>query len=234
MSLQRRLCPERLDLMAATDPLAVQSRADLRRINTIMGSRSIFIRAVRNTIPAPRRIAELGAGDGTLMLSAAQSLAPIWPDVEVTLVDRQHAVAPHTLSGFERIGWRAQVATMDVHNWLAQDQSSQPYDLIYCNLFIHHFTDPQLTTLMKEIAGRTNAFFACEPKRARLPLIASHMVFLIGANEVTREDSVTSVHAGFKGKELSELWSALNPGWSLKEYGAGLFSHCFLALRQAA
>jgi len=231
MSLQRRLCPERLDLMAGTDPLAVQSRADLRRINTIMGSRSMFIRAVRDAIPAPRRIAELGAGDGTLMLAAAQSLASIWPEVEVTLVDRQHAVGPHTLSGFERIGWQAKVATMDVHNWLAQADS---YDLIYCNLFIHHFTDQQLTALMKEIAGRTHAFFACEPKRARLPLIASHMVFLIGANEVTREDSVTSVHAGFRDQELSELWSAANPGWSLKEYEAGLFSHCFMALRQPA
>lgn len=231
MSLQRRLCPERLDLMAATDPLAVQSRADLRRINAIMGSRSMFIRAVRGAIPAPRRIAELGAGDGTLMLAAAQSLAPIWPDAEVTLVDRQHAVGPQTMSAFEKLGWQAQVATTDVNNWLAQADAC---DLIYCNLFIHHFTDTQLKTLMKEIAGRTQAFFACEPRRARLALMASHMVFLIGANEVTREDSVTSVHAGFRDGELSALWSAVNPGWSLREYEAGLFSHCFLALRQPA
>lgn len=230
MSLQRRICPERLDIMAGTDPLAVEARADLRRINGIMGSRSIFIRAVRDAIPTPRRIAELGAGDGTLVLAAAQNLARIWPEVEVTLVDRQHAVGPKTLAGFEKIGWRAQVATMDVHNWLAQTKD-EPYDLIYCNLFIHHFTDQQLGGLMKAIAQRSRAFFACEPKRARLPLFASHLVFLIGANEVTREDSVTSVHAGFRDQELSALWSSVNPGWQMKEYSAGLFSHCFLALR---
>lgn len=233
MSLQRRLCPERLDIMAGTDPLAVEARADLRRINGIMGSRSMFIRAVRDAIPTPRRIAELGAGDGTLMLAAAQNLARIWPEVDVTLVDRQHAVGPKTLAGFEKLGWRPQVATMDVHNWLAQS-ADDPYDLIYCNLFVHHFTDQQLAGLMKAIARRTGAFFACEPKRARLPLLGSHLVFLIGANEVTREDSVTSVHAGFRGQELSALWSAVNPGWQLKEYSAGLFSHCFFASRNSS
>jgi hypothetical protein len=231
MSLQRRLCPERLDLMAGTDPLAVRARADLRRINGIMGARGIFLHAVRDAIPPPRRIAELGAGDGTLMLAAAQKLAPIWPEVEVTLVDRQHAVAPPTLAGFEKIGWKPQVATMDAGNWLAQ-ASHGHYDLLYSNLFIHHFTDQQLTGLMKAIAQRTGAFFACEPRRARLPLIASHSVFLIGASEVTREDAVTSVHAGFIDQELSALWSSANPGWQLREYGAGLFSHCLLALRQ--
>ncbi len=231
MSLQRRLCPERLDLMASTDPLAIQARADLRRINSIMSSRSIFLRAVRDAIPAPRRIAELGAGDGTLMLSAAQALAPIWPDVEVTLVDRQHAVGPQTLAGFEKIGWHPQVATMDVHHWLAQ-AAQEHYDLIYCNLFIHHFTDQQLAGLLKGIAQCSHAFFACEPRRARLPLIGSHLVFLLGANEVTREDAVTSVHAGFLDHELSTLWSSVNAGWQIREYSAGLFSHCFLALRQ--
>lgn len=232
MSLQRRLCPERLDLMASTDPLAVRARLDLRRINAVMGTRSIFVRAIRDAIPPPRRIAELGAGDGTLMLSAAQSLAPIWPQAEVTLVDRQHVVAPHTLAGFEKIGWRAQVATADAYQWLS-DASHGQYDLVFCNLFIHHFTDSQLADLMAAIARRTGAFFACEPRRARLPLIGSHLVFLLGANEVTREDAVISVHAGFQDQELSRLWSSVNVNWQLKEYGAGLFSHCFLALRPA-
>lgn len=232
MSLRRRLCPERLDLMTATDPLAVRARGDLRRINGIMGSRGIFLRAVRDAILPPRRIAELGAGDGTLMLAAAQSLATIWPEVEVTLVDRQHAVAPQTLAGFEKIGWQPRVATMDAHNWLEQAPHAH-YDLLYSNLFIHHFTDQQLTGLMKAIAQRTGAFFACEPKRTRLALIASHLIFLTGASEVTREDAVTSVHAGFSDQELSALWSSVNPGWQLREYGAGLFSHCLLALRQS-
>ncbi len=231
MSLQRRLCPERLDLMAATDPLAVQARNDLRRINSIMNSRRIFLRAVRNTIPAPHRITELGAGDGTLMLSAAHTLASVWPGVEVTLVDRQHAVGPQTLAGFEKIGWRPRVATMDAHNWLAQSAQDR-YDLIYSNLFIHHFTDQQLTGLLKGISQCSRAFFACEPQRGRFSLISSHLVFLIGASEVTREDAVTSVHAGFRDQELSTAWSSVNPGWQVKEYSAGLFSHCFLALKQ--
>ena len=80
---------------------------------------------------------------------------------------------------------------------------------------------------------RTERFFACEPRRARLALVGSHLIGVIGANSVTREDAVLSVHAGFQGKELSALWPGEPGQWDVKEYSAGLFSHCFCAERNA-
>ena len=53
---------------------------------------------------------------------------------------------------------------------------------------------------------RTERFFACEPRRAPLALVGSHLVGALGANAVTREDAVLSVHAGFRDDELSRLW----------------------------
>jgi hypothetical protein len=48
---------------------------------------------------------------------------------------------------------------------------------------------------------------------------------------MTRRDPVSSVRAGFRAQELSDLW--LDPeNWVLDEYAAGLFSHCFLAIRK--
>jgi hypothetical protein len=45
---------------------------------------------------------------------------------------------------------------------------------------------------------------------------------------------VLSVHAGFRGSELSALWPRHPKGWRLREYPAGLFSHCLRAERAHA
>src|SRR5687767_2747548 len=67
--LHRRVEPEWLDELPADDPRAVRSRRDLRLVNRIMGHASIIARALAScaTSGSPR-IAEIGAGDGTLML----------------------------------------------------------------------------------------------------------------------------------------------------------------------
>ena len=47
---------------------------------------------------SPGHIVELGAGDGTIMLKLAEQMYREWPDVRVTLVDRQRVVARKTLA----------------------------------------------------------------------------------------------------------------------------------------
>ena len=58
--------------------------------------------------------------------------------------------------------------------------------------------------LLAGCARRADALAACEPRRSRFALGASHLIFFLGANAVTRRDGVLSVRAGFVGQELSE------------------------------
>jgi len=81
------------------------------------------------------------------------------------------------------------------------------------------------------LAQRTDVLAACEPRRAHLALAASHLVWAIGCNDVSRHDAVVSVHAGFKDGEMSASWPAMK-GWELHEWPAMLFTHCFVARRQ--
>jgi hypothetical protein len=101
-------------------------------------------------------------------------------------------------------------------------------------LFLHHFEGAPLGTLLGAIAARSERFFACEPRRSWMALAGSHLVGALGANAVTREDAVLSVHAGFRDDELAALWPAPKTAWQLEEHGAGLFSHCLLAQRIGA
>jgi len=244
MTMARVVADEALDSLAENDPAAMGSRRDLQRVHSVMGTRKIVVRALRNLmtsrpVMAPLRILELGAGDGTLMLGVARRLAPLLLKVELTLLDRKILVESKTIESYSKLGWMAKVQTIDVLVWAEDaiyppyiDQETKYYDIIVANLFLHHFDGAQLASILSAIAARTDQFFACEPHRSWFSLVGSHLVGVIGANKVTREDAVLSVHAGFRGNELSLLWlenETLSRQWKVHEYSAGLFSHCFCA-----
>ena len=214
-----------------------------------MGTQAIAVRALLAVpgMATPRRVIELGAGDGKVMLGIARQMARAWPSVQLTLLDRLDLVSARTRRTFEKFGWQVAVVNEDVMQWagvgvglgagaVAGDCASAAAahsrcDIVFCNLFLHHFEQEQLISLFNALAHKTHVFFACEPRRARLPLLGSHLVGLIGSNAVTRADAVLSVRAGFRDQELSRLWPQ-TADWQIREYSAGLFSHCFLACRK--
>jgi SAM-dependent methyltransferase len=230
MTSPRCIEPELLDALAPDDPRAQRARRDLQRVNTVMGQMAIWERVLHTGFAdrqTPSVIVELGAGDGTLLLRLARKWSVRWPQVKVTLVDRQPAVTDQTLNGFARLGWQAETVEADVMHWATTTPSA---DLVMANLFLHHFKDAQLSELLRRIAGKTKVFAACEPRRSNVALAGSHLLGLIGCGPVTRYDAVVSVRAGFNGDELAALWPE-KQRWQLQEGRAGLFTHTFLARR---
>ncbi|WP_425259350.1 methyltransferase domain-containing protein [Rubrivivax sp. RP6-9] len=239
MTLARTVSAETLDHLAPDDPAARRSRRDLVRVHRAMGTRAIVAGGWQALVgparaAAPLRILELGAGDGTLLLGLARALAPRWPQVQLCLLDRQDIVAPATLAGFAALGWQVRVQAIDVLAWAARPEATVPgtrWDLITTSLFLHHFDGAAFELLLGAAAARCDRFFACEPRRSGLALAGSHLVGALGANAVTREDAVRSVHAGFRGTELDAHWPRAGGHWHTREGAAGLFSHCFSAWR---
>ena len=245
MTLPRVVTVETLDHLAPDDPAARRSRRDLVRVHRAMGTRSVVSRGWRTLVSsrravAPLRILEIGAGDGSLLLGVARSLVPPWPQVQLTLLDRQDVVTADTLAGYAELGWSARVQIADVLAWAARPDDATPtptsarWDLITTTLFLHHFKGQELDLLLAAVASRCDRFFACEPSRSWLGLVGSHLVGAIGANAVTRGDAVLSVHAGFRDSELSTQWPREGGHWQMRESGAGLFSHTFSAWRTGA
>jgi len=175
---------------------------------------------------------DLGAGDGHFLSRLTRRLPALSPNLEVTLVDRNYATDEKVLAALRSRGFNPRVQAADVLDWL-HGASAQPGTWMVANLFLHHFTTAQLRELLALVAEKSALFCACEPRRAFWPLAASRLLWLIGANDVTRHDAEVSVRAGFTGKELSALWPSKR-GWRLREYRAGLFSHVFLAERADA
>ncbi|HYS46788.1 MAG TPA: methyltransferase [Rhizomicrobium sp.] len=222
----RALTPEILDFLAPDDPRAIHSRADLARINAVMGQSAIMAKALAR-FPAPKLLADLGGGDGGFLLKVARRLAKrrlakSWTNVKVVILDRQSIVSTKTHAGFAALGWRCESLTGDIFESLPQLQP----DIITANLFLHHFDDSALARLLKLAASRSRGFVACEPRRSKLALMGSRLVGALGANDVTRHDAPASVQAGFRDKELSGLWPQ-DDAWICREAAAFPFTHVF-------
>lgn len=228
MIAARSIKRELLDLLPASDPLAIGSRRDLAWINALMWQPLIMRHLLaRHAAKPPRRMLEIGAGDGRFMLAIARRMAPHWPNVELTLLDRTPLKTKAVLAGFEELGWRVQTVAADVFEWTASGE--ERFDSISANLFLHHFDDERLAELFHLIAPMTSLFAATEPRRARLPLFATRLLPAIGANRVTLHDAPASVRAGFSGIELSRLWPE-EAGRTLEERRIGPFTHAFAAM----
>lgn len=217
----RRLTPELLDGLPPDDPGAIASRRDLARLNRVMRQDAIMARALA-AFPAPALLADLGGGDGRFLLRLAQRLAPGWPGVRAVIADRQDIVSAPTRAAFAALGWQCENLTGDIFETLPRLQP----DMVIANLFLHHFPDAELARLLQTVAAQAKFFVACEPRRSPFAVLASHLVGLLGCNEVTRHDAVASVAAGFADLELSALWP---PGWKTAERNAWPFTHLFCA-----
>jgi hypothetical protein len=231
--MKRIVQPELLDTLPPGDPRAGRSRRDLRRVNSWMGNHSLMANALKNNVNggAPKKITELGAGDGNFLLSVAKKFkagrasslsAPC--DMKMTLLDLQKNVSAGTRAAFANLGWEVKTVVADVFEW------NPDSEIVIANLFLHHFEDARLAELLRLISRRAKLFIAVEPRRARWPLFCSRLLWAIGCNQVTRHDAVVSVRAGFSGSEISTLWPD-KQNWRTAEHRAGLFSHVFIARR---
>jgi hypothetical protein len=207
--VQRVLEPEILDALPGDDPRARRSRADLRRINLVMGNARHIARELGSSV---QTLLDLGAGDGDLARRIAR------PGMRVTLVDR---IRFPEIDGFAR-------AQDDVRRYLGKTE--QRFDATIANLFLHHLEREALRELLELVAKRTALFIACEPRRSLVALSASRLSWALGASALTRHDARASVRAGFRGRELSELWPQ-DDAWRLSERAAWPFSHLFVARR---
>ena len=228
---ERSIQPELLDHLPPQDPRAIRSRRDLRRINAWMGNArhagACLQAAARRA--APRRIVDLGAGDGFFLLRCLRRLPSLPKGMEVVLVDRRDATDAGLLAELRARAFVPRVEQADAAEWL-RAMPAEPGTWVVANLFLHHFSTESLSALFGVVAEKAELCCACEPRRNWWSLAASRMLGLIGANAVTRQDAVVSVRAGFQGGELSALWPATG-AWQTCERRAGLFSHLFLAQR---
>jgi Methyltransferase domain len=230
--VKREVRPELLDHLPPADPRAIHSRKDLQRVNAWMRNARIMARELGSCLNGKTEVGlvEIGAGDGSFLLKVGALLAGSCSHATAVLLDKNNIVTPETRSRFLKIGWKIETVTSDVNDWL-QNTDGAPCDFMIANLFLHHFSDPQLGSLLSRAAQHTKVFIAVEPRRWGWSLIFARFLWMIGCNRVTQHDALVSIRAGFANQELSNLWPSTG-SWLLREHPANLSSHLFVAKRR--
>lgn len=225
----RVLTPELLDSLPPNDLAAQASRRDLRRLHPLLGQIGLWTRWFAEKFPArpPASLADLGAGDGSLLGTVLLRAYPKGGHgARIFFVDRQPVVPESTLAHLRRCNWLPTVMATDIFEWA---EEGPPMEAALANLFLHHFDNPGITRLFSALARKTSSLAAAEPRRNHLAFLATQTLGLMGCHPVTRHDARVSVEAGFRGSELSALWPA--SGWTLRERSAGPFTHFFSAYK---
>ncbi|MCB1098476.1 MAG: class I SAM-dependent methyltransferase [Verrucomicrobiae bacterium] len=193
----RTLVPEILDSLPSDDPSAQRSRRDLRRINFLMGNFRWLRRSLQD-IPKDTPLVEVGSGDGSFlkMLAAAG-----WENLTAIEI----APRPNDLP--------------DSIDWIREDMvAALPKSkggVLIANLFWHHFSDEQLSSLAPHIT-RFRHILLSEPHRS--PFASALGLTLVPfINHVTRHDMFVSIRAGFRNGELPGLWKLSLHGIHFRE-----------------
>jgi 2-polyprenyl-3-methyl-5-hydroxy-6-metoxy-1,4-benzoquinol methylase len=182
--------PERLD-EGVPEAEALLSLRDLRLVNRWLGNAPSLRRAVRPYLPSGGRLLDVGAASGDV---PADILAHHCGPALFVALDVKPLHLRRCPPSLRRV-------VADVRALPFPDRS---FDVVTASLFLHHFDDPELPTVLAglfRLAGR--ALVVNDLHRARVPYLFGRVFFpLLFASRVSVEDGLLSIRRGFRPAEL--------------------------------
>ncbi|MFD2721342.1 methyltransferase domain-containing protein [Hymenobacter monticola] len=208
MFAERASGPELMDdLTLASDALR-QNLDELETINTWLGGYAPVLNALdrlRPQFPAgrPLRVADLGSGGGDTLRQIARWARKKRVAVELSGIDANEFMLDYAASksaDYTEISYRQ----FDI---FSPEFQAQPYDILTCSLFCHHFTDEELVTLLRH--WQQQAQVAVVINDLHRHWLAYHSIKwltrLLGGSYLVQHDAPLSVARAFRRAD----WVAL-------------------------
>ena len=198
------------DLTLATDALR-QNLDELETINTWLGGYQPVLDALtrlRDRFPAgrPLRVADLGSGGGDTLRHVARWARRNGVSVELTGIDANQFMLDYAAAksqDFPEISYRQ----LDI---FSAEFRAEPYDVLTCSLFCHHFTDAELVPLLRQ--WRQQARVAVVVNDLHRHWLAYHSIKwltrLLGGSYLVQHDAPLSVARAFRRADWVRLLAA--------------------------
>jgi ubiquinone/menaquinone biosynthesis C-methylase UbiE len=195
--MQRVDITEILDTDACSPAEVEMSLRDLGRINRWFGgvstSRALVERVVRETRRKRFSLLEVAAGFGDVPRIVSQKLARQDVTLDITFLDRART---HLADGNRSIAGDA----------LALPFGDAAFDLVSCNLFVHHLDPENLRRFVKEALRVSRcAVLINDLIRHPLHLALVYAGFPLMRSRVSRVDGVASVRRAYVPREIREI-----------------------------
>ena len=186
---------------------------DLKNVNKWLGGNKISIKGIIKLLPEGAKeqtitILDLGCGDGEILRECARfakkegySFQLIGIDANTYILEeaRRRSTDFDNITFLERDVFSSQIKELD-------------YDIALCTLFLHHFSNEDLKTLVQRFLDHAKVGVVVNDlHRSRLAFwlfrIASYLLI---KTSIARTDGLISVARGFKRKELETLAKEIN------------------------
>jgi ubiquinone/menaquinone biosynthesis C-methylase UbiE len=187
-----------------------QSFDDLWRINRWLGGVSgclhLLDRYFSRRDPRHARILDVGAGDSRLAAHLKSELARRNRTTEFVALDRRLS---HLRNGNHSPGELSRVVA-DASHFPFADHS---FNVVICNLFLHHFSEDGAVELLRRFAGvASEAVLINDLERRLLPYLFIRVAWPFARSRITRHDGAASVRQAYTKHELATL--ALRAGFT--------------------
>src|SRR5258708_10570422 len=193
---------ELLDSDAGTPQEVVGSLRDLQMFNTWFGgvrtTESLVRRALARNSSKNASLLEVAAGAGFVPTKIREKLSPEIK-LDITLLDRART---HLNGACRGIAGDA----------CALPFADNSFDLVSCNLFVHHLAPDQIQQFCREaLRVCRTALLINDVVRDPVHLALTYAGFPLYRSRITRNDAPASVRQGYTPAELLNLLQPLSP-----------------------
>ena len=218
LAMQRVDAPEILDSDACSPADVETTLRDLGRVNRWFGGVATTLKMVEGAAQAfgvrHFSLLEVAAGSGEVPQMVQQRLARRGITLDVTLLDRAWS---HLLSG-NRVGEnRGGEERIPKNRSVVADALSLPFgdgafDLVSCNLFVHHLNVQQLAQFVREgLRVSRRAVLINDLVRHPLHLALVYAGYPIMRSRVAWLDGLTSVRRAYVPDEIRSMLASAFP-----------------------
>jgi SAM-dependent methyltransferase len=212
--MKRQFDPAELELMDRPQPVSAELESDLeniRELNRWFGSYALISMFLSRWIkPGARlRIVDLATGSGDIPRLIAEHGRKVGAELQIDALDRQSA----TLEIAKRLSVRYPEISLvegDVLKW----QPTEPYDIVFCTLALHHFSEDDAVRLLQRCRELSRKFaLVSDLLRSWFGTLGVHFLTATMFREpMTKHDARLSLARAFSFSEMSQL--ARRAGWT--------------------
>ena len=212
--MKRQFNPAELELMDRPQPVLAELESDLeniRELNRWFGSYALISMFLGRWInPGARlRIVDLATGSGDIPRLIAEYGRKVGAELRIDAVDQQSA----TLEIAKRLSVRYSEISFvegDVLEW----QPTEPFDLVFCTMALHHFSEADAVRLLQHCCKLSRKFvLVSDLRRSWIATIGVHLLTATVFREpMTKYDARLSIARAFSFSEMSQL--AQRAGWT--------------------
>ena len=212
--MERQFNPVELELMDRPQPVSPELERDLeniRQLNRWFGSYALISMFLSGWIkPGSRlRIVDLATGSGDIPRLIAECGRKIGAELRIDALDRQSAtleIAQKLSVPYPEISF--------VEGNILEWRPAEPYDVVFCTLALHHFSDDDAVRVLQSCRELSRKFvLVSDLRRSWMATIGVHLLTATMFREpMSKHDARLSIARAFSFSELNQL--AQRAGWT--------------------